>query len=98
MKQAEKLYYEVAEGNDDFNGTHVVDINRTYDTRERMKSYKEGGDGFKFIMTDDSSILVRKSGTEPVVRFRVEAKGSTQEEAQENYNVIRQDLSDIFKI
>jgi phosphomannomutase len=99
MKQAEKLYNDVVEyGKTDFNGTHTVDEERTYNTRERMKTYKPDGDGFKFIMTDDSNILVRKSGTEPVVRFRVEAKGSTQEEAEENYNVIRQDLSDIFKI
>ena len=98
MTQAAKLYKQVIDGDDNFNGTHTVDIDRTYNTRERMKTYKEGGDGYKFIMTDDSNILIRKSGTEPVVRFRVEAKGLTQKEAEDNYSVIRKDLSDLFNI
>lgn len=98
MQQAARLYKKVIDGDNNFNGTHTVDIDRTYNIRERMKTYKEGGDGYKFIMTDDSNILIRKSGTEPVVRFRVEAKGSTQKEAEDNYAVIRKDLSDIFKI
>ena len=34
----------------------------------------DGGDGYKFVLTDGSTVLIRKSGTEPLIRVMVEAE------------------------
>ncbi|MBQ9246279.1 hypothetical protein IJ182_08440 [bacterium] len=98
MQKAEKLYDNAVNGDTDFYGTHEIDVERTVDCKKRMESYKQGGDGYKFFLTDGSNVLMRKSGTEPMVRCRIESTGKTLEEAQENFDIINNDLVDFFKL
>ena len=98
MKIAEGMCEKAMNGDADFFGTHKIDIEKSRACRERMESYKPGGDGYKFILTDGSSVLMRKSGTEPMVRFRIEAAGRTQQEAKNNYAILYKDLSSFFSL
>lgn len=61
-----------------------------------MRNFKEGGDGVKLIFTDGSSILVRKSGTEPKIKAYVETMGSTPEEIENKSNALYEAVSSIF--
>ncbi len=98
MKKAEAMYNDAMNGNLDFYGTHRIDAEKTAECRKNMEHYKKGGDGYKFILTDGSTILMRKSGTEPLVKCYIEAAGSTPEEAEQNYDVLWSDLGDFFKV
>ena len=49
-----------------------VDVEKTRENEKLMKEYKKGGDGYKLYMTDGSSILIRKSGTEDKIKEYVE--------------------------
>jgi phosphomannomutase len=98
MKKAELMFDKAMNGDTDFFGTHKIDIEKSRACKQRMETYKPGGDGYKFILTDGSSVLMRKSGTEPMVRCRIEAAGKTPEEAKSNYNILADDLSDFFTL
>lgn len=48
-----------------------IDCAKTENHKEAMTSFKKGGDGVKIYLQDGSSVLVRKSGTEPIMRLYV---------------------------
>jgi len=81
MKKVENRYNSALNGDVDFGELHKVDRLKTIKTAENIKEYRPQGDGFKFVMTDGSTVLVRKSGTEPLTRFGIEATGNTEYEA-----------------
>lgn len=93
MRKIANLYDEVKDNGrtDIFDGKFEVDRAKTLAQREVMESFREGGDGYNFILDDGSSILFRKSGTEPLVKSYIEAQGETQEEANRKL----QDLQEI---
>ena len=64
-----------------------IDYDRTYDINEKLAEYKKGGDGMKFYLEDGSAVIIRKSGTEPVMRIYVDASN------QENFDKITKQLS-----
>lgn len=53
-----------------------------------MINYSGKSDGVKLFFTNDSSVLVRKSGTEPKVRGYIEAYGQSDTEAFENMHIL----------
>ncbi len=83
LSKVEKRFNKALEGNTEF-GEHRVDIEKTLQARDNILNYKENGDGYMFTMTDGSTVLIRKSGTEPLLRFYIEATGKNQKHAEEN--------------
>ena len=84
MNKAKKRLEDAFNGDVDFGYKHKVDIIKTLKTKDNIESYRPEGDGYKFVMTDGSTVLIRKSGTEPLTRFYIEATGSNSTEAKEN--------------
>jgi len=70
-------FYETAVHGDNnqktkFSKNFEIDKQKTLENELLMKEYKKGGDGFKFYMTDGSSVLIRKSGTEDKIKTYIE--------------------------
>ncbi len=85
INKMEALYNEaVVGGNKHFIDDFNIDIERTKSHRQEMINYSGKSDGVKLFFTNGSSVLVRKSGTEPKVRGYVEAYGESNIEAFEN--------------
>ena len=84
MAKVEQLYNDAMNGKTKLDDSHEIDANATAELRARMEAQRKGGDGYKFILTDGSSVLLRKSGTEPLVRCYVEATGNDADAAKEN--------------
>ena len=64
-----------------------IDYEKTYEVDDHLREYKPGGDGLKFYLEDGSSVFVRKSGTEPVLRLYIDAISEESEELLENFLV-----------
>ena len=87
-----------SEENEDFDAFHKIDKIATIIDAHNMKSYKPGGDGYKFILTDGSTVLVRKSGTEPLLRCYIEATGRNEKKAQENCEILKEKIEELFDV
>ena len=97
ISKAENIYENVLNGNIDF-GVHKIDAEKTINTKQSMEHYREGGDGVKFVLTDGSTVLIRKSGTEPLVKFYIESAGKNEAEATKNKDSIKSYLDSIFTL
>ncbi len=97
MNRMKDIYNNALEGNTVF-GNFEIDVNRTKANIEKMEEYKKGGDGVKLYFTDGSSVLVRKSGTEPKVKAYIETYNDKAEVADNNVVELRQELNNIFSI
>ncbi|MCQ2754049.1 MAG: hypothetical protein MJ231_03270 [bacterium] len=95
MHKFEKLYNGAITGDVKFGPEHRIDTQKTYALRKSMEDYREGGDGIKLILTDGSTVLLRKSGTEPLIKCYIEAYGKTPEAAEENRKTLH-DIVDRF--
>ncbi len=49
-----------------------VDTQKTQDADAGLREYKKNGDGIKIYFENGASVLVRKSGTEPVMRLYID--------------------------
>ena len=96
MQKVENRFNSALEGDVDFGEMHKVDIDNTIKTAENIRKYRPEGDGFKFVMTDGSTVLVRKSGTEPVMRFNIEATGKTWHEAEKGAESLKEYIDSEF--
>ena len=98
MRKIASLYNEVKDDGkiDIFGSQYKVDREKTLAQRETMESFREGGDGYNFILEDGSSLLFRKSGTEPLVKSYIEAQGDTKEEAQKKSCDLQKIVSEIL--
>ena len=97
LKKVEKRYNEALSGDVKFSKLCEVDIEKTKQAEKTIKSYRDIGDGFRFIMTDGSTVLVRKSGTEPLLRFYIETVGKDEHEAQDKSLALREYLEENFR-
>ncbi len=97
MAKVEDMYKRVLNGDTAF-GEYQIDAEKTAQLRKNMEQYRKGGDGYKFILTDGSSVLVRKSGTEPLVKFYIEATGKNTEDAKNNSEELKVQLNKTFNI
>lgn len=98
MAKVEKTYNDAMNGKVDFGTSHKIDTEKTAQLRASMENYRKGGDGYKFILTDGSSVLMRKSGTEPLVKCYIEATGKNAEDAKANSDLLRAQMDDFFQI
>ena len=92
MKKVYKTWFDTVHYQDrdnDFDETHKVDRNATLIADSDMRQYKENGDGHKFVLTDGSTVLIRKSGTEPLIKCYIEATGKDDDDAKTNSEVLK---------
>ena len=92
MKKVEAMYEDAMTGFVDFGESHKIDIAKTADARMKMEAQRKGGDGYKFILTDGSSVLFRKSGTEPLVKCYIEATGEDASAAKANSDFLAKQM------
>ena len=62
-----------------------------------IEQYKKGGDGVKFIFGDKSSLLIRKSGTEPKSRGIIEAIEKNEPEAKNIFEKLSAVFTEIMQ-
>ena len=98
MDRFNDIYKEAQKGNINFDSDYTIDIEKTNEQQKLMKQYKKQGDGVKLYLTDGSTILVRKSGTEPLLRCYIEASGNTKQDAQENKMKLQEIMDGIFTL
>lgn len=75
-------------------GGFEIDLEKIKEHDENMRKYKKDGDGIKIFFKDGSNILVRKSGTEPKLRFYLEAKGFDEKTAQSKIELLESAIRD----
>ena len=92
MKRVEAMYEDAMTGFVDFGESHKIDIAKTADARMKMEAQRKGGDGYKFVLTDGSTVLFRKSGTEPLVKCYIEATGENPKSAQKNSEILAKQM------
>ena len=97
MKKMQGIYNDALRGDTKF-GDFEIDVEKTKTNMEEMEKYRQGGDGVKLYMTDGSSVLVRKSGTEPKVKAYIETYNKDGEIADKNVEKLKDELDKIFDI
>lgn len=98
MARAQHIYDEAMNGNTKFDDTHEIDAQKTAKHQQEMLKYRPNGDGVKLFFTDGSTVLVRKSGTEPLVKCYIEASGKDLNKAEDNKASIRAQMDKIFTL
>ena len=99
IKYCEKIYEDmVYNGAQPFGEDYPIDVQKTITNATEMRKYRESGDGVKIIFQDGSNILVRKSGTEPLVKCYIEACGNSLEEATAKKAELKEHMNKIFTI
>ncbi len=56
---------------------YKIDFEKTKEAAEHIKQYKKQGDGIKLYFENGAAVLIRKSGTEPIVRLAVDSTDDT---------------------
>ena len=97
MQRMQDIYKSALNGNTKF-GNFEIDVERTKANTQSMEHYKQGGDGVKLYFTDGSSVLVRKSGTEPKVKAYIETYNDLGTIANNNVLELRSQLEKVFDI
>ncbi len=97
MRKVKDIYSAALSGNTKF-GDFEIDVEKTRANMDAMEHCKKGGDGVKLFMTDGSSILVRKSGTEPKIDAYIETCNKDADVAEQNLSELKAKLVDIFDI
>ena len=96
LNKAKERYDEAIIGNLDFGAMHKIDLEKTIDAANNIKHYRENGDGIKFVMTDGSTVLIRKSGTEPLLRFYIESVAKNDDLAMQGAESLKKYIETNF--
>ena len=98
MDRMKNIYEKALNGETKFGNDFEIDVEKSQAHQNSMEHYKKGGDGVKLFFTDGSSVLVRKSGTEPKVKAYIEVATDNNETTQNNIKLLRSELENIFTI
>lgn len=74
-----------------------LNIPATIAHAQNIEHYKKGGDGVKFIFGEKSSLLIRKSGTEPKSRGTIEAIEKNAPEAKNIFEKLNAVFTEIMQ-
>ena len=88
IASARELFNRAMQGSNTSFGDLEIDVEKTWNHQKHMEHYKKGGDGVMLYFKDGSSLLVRKSGTEPLIRYYIEAVGKTETSAKDKQEYI----------
>ncbi len=70
---AVKYFDKYLTGEEDNVAGYKIDFEKTREASEHIKEYKKQGDGTKLYLENGATVLIRKSGTEPIVRLAVDS-------------------------
>ena len=99
MDRMENVYQKAVNyGETEFLPGFEIDAEKCAEHREKMIGYKGNSDGVKLFFTNGSQLTVRKSGTEPKIRVYIEAKGDSDDIANENCDVLKEQVDEIFSV
>lgn len=99
MNKMETVYDEAVNGGKtEFLPGFDIDVEKTKEHHEKMIGYKGNSDGIKLFFTNGSQLTVRKSGTEPKVRVSIESKGETDEQANQNCEILKSQIDTILSV
>ncbi len=90
-------YKEIEEGKRTELFDLPVDVERSKGYYYGVRKFKPSGDGVKIYFKNGSSILVRKSGTEPKAKVYIEAYAPTEQEARAWRNSIGEKIGEMAK-
>jgi len=76
-------------------GGMKIDLKKTKETDEELRSFNKKGDGLKIYFEDKSSILIRKSGTEPIAKVYFDIRGKDNEDAENKYAQLNETVKEI---
>lgn len=97
MKNIENVYEKALKGNTEL-GNFIIDVEATQKNREKMLESMPDGDGIKLYFTDGSSILIRKSGTELLVKAYIETFNDDAKVADQNVIDLKQEIDKILTV
>ncbi len=97
MDRIRGVYQNAVNGQTQF-GNFEIDVDATRENIANMEHYRKGGDGVKLYFTDGSSILVRKSGTEPKVKAYIETYNKDAKVADNNVVELNAEIDKLFDI
>lgn len=86
---AVKSFYPYFNGEETEIAGMNIDYEKTYENDSKLREYKQGGDGMKIYFDNGSSLLIRKSGTEPVLRLYIDAADNESYDKLEKFAVDR---------
>ncbi|MBQ8634900.1 hypothetical protein IJ425_01950 [bacterium] len=95
LAKAKDIYNAAMVGENEF-GSFEIDAKKTREHQKHMQEYKQSGDGVKLFFVDGSSVLIRKSGTEPLIRYYIEAIDEDSDVADNKVEKIEQTLNEVF--
>ncbi len=98
MKRVENIFNNAVEGDTAFGDDFEIDAEKSLKIKQEMEHYKKGGDGIKLFMTDGSTVLVRKSGTESLVRCYIVGVGADEEAATNSKDKLQKIMNEIFEV
>lgn len=98
MKRVENILNNAVEGDTAFGDDFEIDTEKSLKIKQEMEHYKKGGDGVKLFMTDGSTVLVRKSGTESLVRCYIVGVGADEEAATNSKDKLQKIMNEIFEV
>jgi phosphoglucomutase len=81
--------------------THVKDISLGYDSRRgdllQDKPISPSSEMITFELEDGTVLTLRGSGTEPKLKYYIEARGSSMSEAERHAEAVEKALQDVLK-
>lgn len=95
IAKAKNIYNRALEGDVEF-GSFEIDAQKTFEHQKDMEKFKPNGDGVKLYFTDGSSVLIRKSGTEPLIRYYLEAIDETSDLAKAKIDDMYDTVENVF--
>lgn len=98
MKRVENILNKAVEGDTAFGDDFEIDTEKSIKIKQEMEHYKKGGDGVKLFLTDGSTVLVRKSGTESLVRCYIVGVGEDEETATNSKDKLQKIMNEIFEV
>lgn len=95
IQKAQEIYDKALLGDIKF-GDFEIDAVKTKKHQENIEQFKKSGDGIKLFFTDGSSLLIRKSGTEPLIRYYIEALDENYQKAKDEIEKIENLIQETF--
>jgi len=92
INKARMLYENAVYNHIEFGEYHTIDVPKTVEVRAKMKKQENSQGIYKFILTDGSSVLLKKSVSGPFLKCYIISAGKTPKLAQENSEILKSQM------